>query len=139
MSSKKDDILGYIKKQSKHGPVQAQVIAEDLGFPETTVRWHLGNLRREGRVISSRGRDGGYTYVPGSKLAADLPPTSVTLYESGASVEDTVALVESLSDLDQLEELIVKKGLPYHVGIALIALYDNDVYTAKSYLEMVTR
>jgi len=74
--------LVHIALHSGSGPVQAQQVARDQGIPKQYLDQLMMALRAAGFVVSSRGRQGGYTLA--------RPPRDITLLDVVTALEGSV-------------------------------------------------
>ena len=74
--------LVHIALHSGSGPVQAQQVARDQGIPKQYLDQLMMALRAAGFVVSSRGRQGGYTLA--------RPPRDITLLDVVTALEGPV-------------------------------------------------
>lgn len=74
--------LVHIALHSGSGPVQAQQVAKDQGIPKQYLDQLMMALRTAGFVISSRGRQGGYTLA--------RPARDITLLDVITALEGPV-------------------------------------------------
>jgi Rrf2 family protein len=81
--------LVYIALHSESGPVQAHEVAEEQGIPKQYLDQLMMTLRASGFVVSSRGRQGGYSLA--------RPAKDITLLDIVTALEGPVRNLNFLS------------------------------------------